>query len=160
MPKQTAPGSSPADLPSVVVPGAPFEAPEPPETATSPATAAPKPPERIHLVVVTTRAVQPGDDALPGATLITRFWHPRDHRWSENAFESLEHASRLFVEESGWILRQQQPLDLPRAFELIFEARRSDFTGPTTEEILDDVGLTPRDVAGLIDKVDRDKDSG
>lgn len=100
-------------------------------------------PGRPHLVVVTSRAARAEEPAPDGAVLVTRFWHPRDHRWSENFFESLEHALRLFVDESGWTLLQQQELDVPQAHELIFEARREDFSGPTTEEILRDVGLTP-----------------
>ena len=62
----------------------------------------------------------------------------------------LEHALRLFVDETGWILRQQQSLDAPHAWELIFEARREDFSGPSTEQILEDVGLSPADVAGML----------
>lgn len=100
-------------------------------------------PGRPHLVVVRCRSAVADDHAPPGALLVTRFWHPRDQRWSENFFESLEHALRLFVDETGWRLLQQQPLDVPHAHELIFEARREDFSGPTTEEILRDVGLEP-----------------
>lgn len=100
-------------------------------------------PGRSHLVVVRCRAAAPADDAPEGSLLVSRFWHPRDRRWSDNYFESLEHALRLFVDESGWTLLQQQPLDRPLSHELIFEARRDDFTGPTTEEILRDVGLEP-----------------
>ena len=37
-------------------------------------------PARLHLVVVTTRAIGEGEPALPGALLRTRFWHPRDRR--------------------------------------------------------------------------------
>ena len=73
--------------------------------------------------------------------LIARFWHPSLRRWSETPFESLEHAMHLFVDESGWVLRQQQALDGPHAFELIFEARREDFSRPSTEAMLQDVGL-------------------
>ncbi len=99
-------------------------------------------PGRPHLVVVYTRP--PAAGATPGdVLLITRFWHPRDQCWSENSFASLEHALRLFVDESGWVLLQQQLLDGPAAHELIFEARRGDFSGPTTAEILRDVGLSP-----------------
>jgi hypothetical protein len=104
----------------------------------------------VHWVVVVTRAAREGEKAPPGAVLLTRFWHPRDHCWSENAFESLDHALRLFVDESGWVLRQQQALDGPHAHELIFEARREDFSRPSTEQILQDVGLTPQDVAKLL----------
>jgi hypothetical protein len=100
-------------------------------------------PGRQHLVVVTVRAARPEDPAPDGAVLVTRFWHPRDLRWSENFFESLEHALRLFVDESGWTQVQQQELDRPHSHELIFEARWEDFSGPTTEEILREVGLKP-----------------
>ena len=127
-----------------------------PETETRPAPVRPERPGRPHLVVVVTRAVRPEDRAPSSAALITRFWHPRDRRWSENAFESLEHALHMFVEESGWVLRQQQTLDAESALELIFEARREDFTGPTTEALLEEVGLTPGDVADLMDRVKRE----
>jgi hypothetical protein len=113
-------------------------------------------PGRIHWVVVTTRPPRAEDKAPSGTTLVTRFWHPRDHRWSENAFESLDHAVRLFVDESGWVLRQQQALDGPQAYELIFEARREDFSRPSTQEMLQQVGLTPEDVAELFNRVDRE----
>jgi hypothetical protein len=109
---------------------------------------------RIHWVVVVTRPIQSGDQAPAGAVLVTRFWHPRDHRWSENAFESLDHAIRLFVDESGWVLRQQQALEGPQRHELIFEARREDFSRPSTEQLLQEVGLTPQDVAQLLGRVD------
>ena len=42
---------------------------------------------RVHLVVVLTREIAASDTAAPGRTLRTRFWHPRDRRWSENEFE-------------------------------------------------------------------------
>jgi hypothetical protein len=109
---------------------------------------------RVHWVVVTTRPIRPGDKAPAGALLVTRFWHPRDHRWSENAFESLDHAIRLFVDESGWVLRQQQALDGAELYELIFEARREDFSRPSTEQMLQEVGLTPEDVAQLLKRDD------
>ena len=109
---------------------------------------------RVHLVVVITRAVSEEDKAPDGMVLMTRFWHPRDHRWSENAFESLDHALRLFVDESGWVLRQQQALDGPHAHELIFEARREDFSRPSTEQMLKEVGLDPQDVAKLLNRVE------
>ena len=111
---------------------------------------------RVHWVVVVTRPVRDGDKGPAGAILLTRFWHPRDHCWSENAFESLDHALRLFVDESGWVLRQQQALDGPHAHELIFEARREDFSRPSTEQILQDVGLTPQDVAKLLHPPERE----
>jgi len=115
-------------------------------------------PGRVHWVVVMTRPAE-GDNAPGGALLLTRFWHPRDHCWSENAFESLDHALRLFVDESGWVLRQQQALDGPHVYELIFEARREDFSRPSTEQMLEEVGLTPQDVAKLLHKVDREEGS-
>jgi hypothetical protein len=115
-------------------------------------------PGRVHLVVVTTRAVLPQDAAPPGSRLVTRFWHPRYRRWAQNTFESLEHALHLFVDESGWVLRQQQALDQPAAHELIFEAHRVDFTRPSTEELLEEVGLSPEEVADFLDRVDRDEE--
>jgi hypothetical protein len=112
-------------------------------------------PGRVHWVVVMThRVAAPEGGGVP--SIQTRFWHPRDHRWSENVFDSLDHALRLFVDESGWVLRQQQTLDLPDAHELIFEARREDFSRPSTEQMLQDVGLTQEDVAKLLNRVDRE----
>ncbi len=136
----------------------PFPKPEfvAPAVETAPAAIGSERPGRIHWVVVLTRRVQPTDKVPPGSTLITRFWHPRDRKWTENVFDSLDHALRLFVDESGWVLRQQQVLDTPEAHELIFEARREDFSRPSTEQILQDVGLSPEEVAKLLDRVDRD----
>jgi hypothetical protein len=116
-------------------------------------------PGRIHWVVVVTRPVRVEDEAPSGTALVTRFWHPRDHCWSENAFESLDHALRLFVDESGWVLRQQQALDVAQAFELLFEARREDFSRPSTEQMLEEVGFTPKDVADLLNRVEREDDA-
>jgi hypothetical protein len=107
---------------------------------------------RVHWVVVMTRPASQADKIPAGVVLLTRFWHPRDQCWSENAFESLDHAIRLFVDESGWVLRQQQSLDGPHAYELIFEARREDFSRPSTEQMLQDVGLTPQEVAKLLEE--------
>ncbi|HEU5169020.1 MAG TPA: hypothetical protein VFU46_00710 [Gemmatimonadales bacterium] len=121
-----------------------------PAPATAAAPAISDRPGRVHLVVVVSRAVRDTDRVPPGMALLTRFWHPRDRRWSENAFESLEHALHLFIEESGWTLRQQQAIDGPHAYELIFEARRVDFDRPSTEEILADVGLTRQQVADFM----------
>lgn len=98
-----------------------------------------------------TRRVGDADEAPPAAVLLTRFWHPRDGRWSENFFESLDHALRLFVDETGWTLIQKQQLAGEHEHELIFQARIQDFQGPSTEEILMDVGLTPGDVKELLD---------
>jgi len=110
-------------------------------------------PSRVHLVVVTTRALEAGEMASSGAILRTRFWHPRDRRWSENDFESLEHARCLFVDESGWVLRQEQALDAPLAREWIFEAHRIDFTRSSKEQILRDLGMTPDSVHRLLEQV-------
>ena len=126
------------------------------ESAEAPGPASSVRPGRIHFVVVVTRAVGSGDVVPAGAVLVSRFWHPSLHRWSENAFESLEHAMHLFVDESGWVLRQQQALEGAHAYELIFEARREDFSRPSTEAMLRDVGLTPEDVADIIERVERD----
>ena len=117
-------------------------------------------PGRVHLVVVTTRAVLDQDSAPPGSRLVTRYWHPRYRRWVQNTFETLEHAVHLFVDESGWVLRQQQALDEPVAHELIFEARRVDFTRPSTEEMLEDVGLSPEEVANFLERFDREEGRG
>jgi hypothetical protein len=141
---------------------APFETPEAvlelqPET--SPAPGDSLRPGRVHLVVVMTRAVTAKVQAPPGATLIARFWHPSLRRWNETPFESLEHALHLFVDESGWVLRQQQALDGPHAFELVFEARREDFSRPSTEAMLQDVGLSAEDVADLIERIERENGS-
>jgi hypothetical protein len=100
-------------------------------------------PGRQHLVVVRTRALAPGDSILDGAVLRTQFWHPRDRSWIENDFQTLEHARRLFIDESGWVLRQEQPLDDPLAHELVFEAHRIDFARPSQAEMLRDIGLVP-----------------
>ena len=113
-------------------------------------------PGRVHWVVVMTHRVEAPEGGEGAPTIHTRFWHPRDHRWSENIFDSLDHALRLFVDESGWVLRQHQTLDLPDAHELIFEARREDFSRPSTAEMLEEVGLTREDVAKLLDRVDRE----
>lgn len=130
---------------------------EAPLTAPGEAPAPIDRPGRPHLVVVTTRALAGDESTTPGAALRTRFWHPRDRRWSENDFESLEHARRLFVEESGWVLRQEQALDMPLAYELVFEAHRVDFTRPSQEQILRDVGLTPERVNRMLEQVDRER---
>jgi hypothetical protein len=57
------------------------------------------------------------------------------------------------------VLRQQQALDGPQAHELLFEARREDFSRPSTEQMLQEVGLTPEDVADLMNRVDREGDA-
>jgi hypothetical protein len=113
-----------------------------------------EPSSRIHLVVVTSRALSHEESVSAGTTLRTRFWHPRDRRWSENDFESLEHARNLFIDESGWVLRQEQGLDAPLAREWIFEAHRIDFTRSSKEQILRDIGMTPDSVHRLLDQVE------
>ena len=55
------------------------------------------------------------------------------------------------------MLRQEQSLLAPLAFELIFEAHRVDFTRPSQEEILRDVGLTPESVNRMLQQVDRER---
>ncbi|MEP6687681.1 MAG: hypothetical protein ABJC36_04980 [Gemmatimonadales bacterium] len=150
------PGDDPRPRPSEPTP---FETPEvvlelQPETA--PAPVQPGRAGRVHFVVVVTRAATTKDQVPPGGMLIARFWHPSLRRWSETPFESLEHALHLFVDESGWVLRQQQALDGPHAFELVFEARREDFSRPSTEAMLQDVGLSAEDVADLIERVERE----
>jgi hypothetical protein len=140
------------DRPSFEVPEAALEL----QPAPDPSGARTLRPGRVHLVVVVTRAVTSADSVPHNAVLVSRFWHPSLHRWSENSFESLEHAIHLFVDESGWVLRQQQALDGPHAYELVFEARREDFSRPSTEAMLEDVGLTPEDVADLMGRVDRE----
>ena len=122
---------------------APVERPAPQEVRPDPGPR--------HYVVVTTRQVESTDEARLGVVILTRFWHPRDRRWSENSFESLDHALRLFVDETGWTLVQQQQLAGEHEHELIFQARVEDFQGPSTEEILKEVGLTPADVKELLD---------
>ncbi len=104
------------------------------------------PPPDVHLVVVTTSPLS----SLPsesGPLLRTRFWHPGEQRYSENKFDSLEHALRLFVDESGWSLKQDQGLDSPLSREWIFQARKEDFTRPSREEILEEIGLSPEQLA-------------
>jgi len=128
-----------------------------PEVA--PAPDRPPRPGTPHLVVVVTRELTQDDNAPAGAVLVTRFWHPRDRRWSENYFESVDHALRLFLDESGWTLIQRQELAGRHEHELIFEARQADFSGPSTEEILHQAGLTPQNVADLLDEIDPGKGS-
>ena len=61
----------------------------------------------------------------------------------------------LFVEENGWELRQQQPLDRPRAEELIFAARPEDLDQPSARELLlEEVGLTAEDAEAMLERVD------
>ncbi len=116
------------------------------------------PPRRSHLVAVITRALTADDQAEAGATIRERYWNPYQRRWYEEDFESLESLRRRHVEEGGWELLQEQALDAPHATELIFKAHRIDFTRPSREQILRDIGLTPDDVSHLLDHVDREQE--
>ena len=55
------------------------------------------------------------------------------------------------LDETGWTLIQQQALAGEHEHELIFQARAEDFQGPSTDEILKDVGLSPSDVKELLE---------
>ncbi|HEY7612436.1 MAG TPA: hypothetical protein VH764_05550 [Gemmatimonadales bacterium] len=132
--------------------GAPLEPAAPqPAVAEQPGVL---PPRRSHLVVVVTRAFAEGDDGEPGMTLRARYWNPHGHRWNEIDYESLEALHRRHVDEEGWELLQEQQLDAPLAVELIFKAHRIDFTRPSREQILRDIGMTPDDVNQLLEDVD------
>jgi hypothetical protein len=124
----------------------PLPVPDPRASLTRPPSG-----HRTHLVVVRTRPADPGS---PGE-LVTRYWHPGRRAWQEQTFESLEHAMHLFVEENGWELRQQQPLDRAGAEELIFAARPEDLDRPSARELLqEEVGLTPEDAEAMLERVD------
>lgn len=114
------------------------------------------PSRRTHLVAVVTRALVEEDGANPGDTIRERYWNPHDRRWLEADFDSLESLRRRHIEEVGWELLQEQSLDAPLAVELIFRAHRVDFTRPSREQILRDIGLTPDDVSDLLGQVNRE----
>jgi hypothetical protein len=118
------------------------------------------PSRRTHLVTVVTRALAEADGAERGATLRERYWNPHDRRWSEDDFDSLEALRRRHIEEQRWELLQEQKLDAPLAVELIFRAHRVDFTRPSREQILRDIGMTPDDVSDLLGHVDREQEGG
>jgi hypothetical protein len=118
------------------------------------------PAKRSHLVAVVTRALVEGGGAEPGAALRERYWNPHDRRWSEADFDSLESLRRRHIEEGGWELLQEQKLDAPLAVELIFKAHRVDFTRPSREQILRDIGMTPDDVSDLLGHVDGEQEGG
>jgi hypothetical protein len=118
------------------------------------------PSRRSHLVTVVTRALAEADGAEPGATLRERYWNPHDRRWSEDDFDSLEALRRRHIEEQRWELLQEQKLDAPLAVELIFKAHRVDFTRPSREQVLRDIGMTPDDVSDLLGHVDREQEGG
>jgi hypothetical protein len=127
-----------------------------PAVAEQPAEALPR--RRSHLVVVVTHALDPSEAGDSGAVLRARYWNPHEHRWSENDYDMLESLRRRHVEEEGWELLQEQQLDAPLAAELIFKAYRVDFTRPSREQILRDIGMTPDDVSQLLEDVDRRQD--
>jgi hypothetical protein len=117
-------------------------------------------PRRTHFVTVTTRSLVEADQAEAGATLRARYWHPHDRRWNETDYDSLDSLRQRHIEETEWELLQEQQLDAPLAFELIFKAHRIDFTRPSREQILRDIGMTPDDVNHLLEHVDREQQSG
>jgi hypothetical protein len=116
-------------------------------------------PRRTHLVAVTTRPLAEADQASSGATLRARYWHPHERRWHESDYDSLESLREQHIKETEWELLQEQQLDAPLAFELIFKAHRIDFTRPSREQILRDIGMTPDDVNHLLEHVDREQQS-
>jgi hypothetical protein len=118
------------------------------------------PPKRAHLVTVVTRAVADNEGAEPQATLRERYWNPHEQRWNETDFDTLESLRRRHIDEGGWELLQEQTLDAPMAVELIFKAHRIDFTRPSREQILRDIGLTPDDVSDLLGHVDGEQEGG
>jgi hypothetical protein len=121
------------------------------------APVAPPEPHQVRLVVVTTRPAPDAGPAVP--MLIARHWHPRKGRWIELPVESAEHAVRLFVDENGWLLRQQQVLDTPDHHELIFETRTERLDLPSAAEVLEEeVGLAPADVEEILQRVEERAD--
>jgi hypothetical protein len=134
--------------------GLPLEPPVP-QPAVSPQAAETEPPRRSHLVVIVTRALGAGDTSDAGAAVRARYWNPHHHRWVEDDYESLESLRGRYLEEEGWELLQEQELDAQHAAELIFKAHRIDFTRPSREQILRDIGMTPDDVSQLLEDVDR-----
>lgn len=136
--------------------GAPLE-PEVPQPAVAEQPAESVPPRRSHLVAVVTRALDPSEGP-PGPALRARFWNPHERRWTEADYESLDDLRRRLTEEEGWELLQEQDLDVPLAVELIFRAHRIDFTRPSREQILRDIGMTPDDVSQLLEDVSRRQD--
>jgi hypothetical protein len=116
------------------------------------------PPRRAHLVVMVTRTLEQREADGSGATMRARYWNPHEHRWTEADYASLEALRRRHVDEEGWELLQEQRLDEPLAVELIFKAHRIDFTRPSREQILRDIGMTPEDVDHLLEDVDKRQD--
>ncbi len=116
------------------------------------------PPRRSHLVAIVTRALAAGETTEQGASIRARYWNPHLHRWAEDDYASIDRLRRRHMDEDGWELLQEQPLDGPDAVELIFRAHRVDFVRPSREQILRDIGMTPDDVNQLLEGVDRRQD--
>ena len=109
-------------------------------------------------MVVTTSPAAPLPDGTP--MLTARYWQPREARWVEQAFETVEHALRVFVDENGWVLRQHQVLDSAAHHELIFETQVERLSQPSVVEVLEaEVGLTPKDVEDMLTRVDEQVES-
>lgn len=137
--------------------GAPLE-PVVPQPAVAEQPVEPAPRRRSHLVAMVTRALDEAETGGSGAALRARFWNPHERRWNEADYDSLERLRRRHVDEEGWELLQEQRLDAPLAVELIFRAHRIDFTRPSREQILRDIGMTPGDVDQMLEDVDRRQD--
>jgi hypothetical protein len=144
----------PAEVP--LEPAVPEPADPQPAVAEQPAEEVPR--RRSHLVVVVTRALDPGEAGESGAVLRARYWNPYERRWSEHDYDTVEALRHRHTDEEGWDLLQEQQLDAPLAVELIFRAHRIDFTRPSREQILRDIGMTPDDVSQLLEDVDRRQD--
>ena len=136
----------PAEVPLEPVAPRPAVAEQPAETL---------PRRRSHLVVVVTRALDASEAGDSGAVLRARYWNPHERRWSEHDYDTVESLRRRHIEEEGWELLQEQRVDAPLAVELIFKAYRVDFTRPSREQVLRDIGMTPDDVSQLLEDVDR-----
>ena len=137
--------------------GTPLEPAVPkPAVAEQPTESLPR--QRSHLVAVVTRALGEAEAGGSAMRLRARYWNPYAQRWSESDYESIEALRRRHVDEEGWELLQEQRLDAPLAVELIFRAHRVDFTRPSREQILRDIGLTPDDVNQLLEDVNRRQD--
>jgi hypothetical protein len=129
-----------------------------PQPAVAEQPAGSLPPRRPHLVVVVTRALEASEAGDSGAVLRARYWNPYGQRWSESDYDGLESLRRRHLEEERWELLQEQRLDAPLTVELIFRAHRIDFTRPSREQILRDIGMTPDDVSQLLEDVNRRQD--
>ena len=137
--------------------GAPLE-PAVPQPAVEEQPAESSPRRRPHLVAVVTRALHQAEGGAGGGAVRERYWNPHERRWSEADYDSLESLRHRHVDEEGWELLQEQRLEAPLAVELIFRAHRVDFTRPSREQILRDIGMTPDDVSQLLEDVDRRQD--